>query len=285
VPATIPGATAAGATSARVPEPRRYTAARREERRAGMAMTLPFVALFAVFFVGPLVYSAVISLDAGGTGRFAGLLNYHYIASDAQFWGGVTRMLYFGAVQVTGMIGLAFALALVLDSVLRIPHLIGLASGAINPLDNRLALYSMMLIVTWEWTGYNMMILLTSLTTVPREIIEAAQVDGCSDLAIALRVKLPLIRRTVVFLILLSIIGTLQLFNEAVILNAIAGIGSTYTPNQMIYNTAFEFGNNSLAAAQSLVLAVITIAATAVFYSVTRRRRVSAAASQIPTAI
>lgn len=280
------------------------------QRHAGAGMTVPFLALFAVFFVAPLVYSVVLSLKAGGTGQFAGLLNYRSVLSDSEYWGGVQRMVYFGVIQVTAMIGLAIALALFLDSayckgrkffalvyflpyavpgviaaimwafllepdlngVLNIPHKLGLASGAINPLDYRLALYAIMLIVTWEFAGYNMTILLTSLTSVPRQVIEAARIDGCSELAIALRVKFPLIRRTVLFTVILSIIGTLQLFNEPVLLNYIALVGNSLTPNQIIYNTAFQFGNESLAAAQSIVLAVITIVATVAFYGIIRRR-------------
>jgi multiple sugar transport system permease protein len=220
------------------------------------------------------------------------------------------RMLYFGAIQVTFMIGLAIGLALFLDSpycrgrktfaliyflpfavpgviaaimwgfllepdlndALKVPHQLGLAAGAIQPLDYRLSLYAIMLIVTWEFTGYNMTILLTSLTTVPRQVIEAAKVDGCSELSIAARIKLPMIRRTVIFIVILSIIGTLQLFNEPVILNNIASIGNSFTPNQIIYNTAFSFGNEELAAAQSVILAAITIVATVVFFTVVWRR-------------
>jgi multiple sugar transport system permease protein len=81
-----------------------------------------------------------------------------------------------------------------------------------------------------------------------------------------------MIRRTVMFTIILSIIGTLQLFVEPVVLNAIASTGSSYTPNQIIYNTAFSFGNQPLAAAQSVLLAGITIAATVAFYGIVRRR-------------
>ena len=151
-------------------------------------------------------------------------------------------------------------------------HKLGLASGPIDPLDYRLALYAIMLIVTWEFAGYNMTILLTSLTSVQRQVIEAARIDGCSELAIALRVKFPLIRRTVLFTVILSIIGTLQLFNEPVLLNYIAETSNSLTPNQIIYNTAYQFGNESLAAAQSIVLAVITIVATVAFYGIIRRR-------------
>jgi multiple sugar transport system permease protein len=151
----------------------------------------------------------------------------------------------------------------------------------VQPLDYRLALYAIMLIVTWEWTGYNMTILLTSLTNVPHQVIEAAKVDGASELSVAARIKLPMVRRTVMFTIMLSIIGTLQLFNEPVILNEIATIGSALTPNQIIYNTAFAFGNEELAAAQSVVLAGVTIVATVVFFGIVRRRADPFAATKV----
>jgi multiple sugar transport system permease protein len=278
--------------------------------RAGFGMTVPFLALFALFFAGPLVYSVVLSLRSPLTSAFSGLLNYRTVFHNPEYWNGVVRMLYFGAIQVSIMVGLAIGLALFLDSpyckgrrifaliyflpfavpgviaaimwgfllqpdldsALKVPHQLGLAAGSINPLDYRLSLYAIMLIVTWEFTGYNMTILLTSLTNVPHQVLEAAKVDGCSELSIAARIKLPLIRRTVMFIVILSIIGTLQLFNEPVILNNIASIGNSFTPNQIIYNTAFSFGNEELAAAQSVILAGITIVATVVFYTVVRRK-------------
>jgi multiple sugar transport system permease protein len=292
----------------------------RAQRHAASGMVVPFIALFAVFFVAPLIYSVVLSLRAGGTGAFAGLLNFRAVLGNAEYWGGVQRMCYFGVIQVTVMIGLALVLALFLDSpycvgrkffalvyflpyavpgviaaimwafllepdldsALSVPHALGLASGPVNPLGYRLALYAIMLIVTWEFAGYNMTILLTSLTNVPRQIVEAARIDGGSELRIALRIKFPLIRRTVMFTVILSIIGTLQLFNEPVVLNDIASIGTNYTPNQIIYNTAFSFGNESLAAAQSIVLAAITIGATMAFYGIIRRRADPRAAARRP---
>ena len=81
-----------------------------------------------------------------------------------------------------------------------------------------------------------------------------------------------MVRRTVMFTVMLSIIGTLQLFNEPVILNEIATTGSALTPNQIIYNTAFAFGNEKLAAAQSVVLAGVTIVATVAFFGIVRRK-------------
>ena len=275
-----------------------------------MVMTTPFLALFAVFFVAPLVYSVVLSLKSPLTGAYSGLLNYRTVFSNGAYWDAVVRMAYFGVIQVTVMIGLAIGLALLLDSpyckgrrifallyflpyavpgviaalmwsfllepdldsALNVPHLVGLASAPLQLLSYRVALYSIMLIVTWEWTGYNMTILLTSLTNVPHQVLEAAKVDGASELQVASRIKLPMVRRTVIFVVVLSIIGTLQLFNEPLILQNIASTGNSLAPNQIIYNTAFSFGNQELAAAQSVILALITIVATVAFFGIVRRR-------------
>lgn len=252
----------------------------------------------------------MLSLRSPRTNGFVGLFNYRNVVSNGVFWSAVERMAYFGVIQVTAMICIAIALALLLDSpycrgkkffalayffpyavpgviaavmwafllepdldsALNVPHLLGVTSGPVNPLSYRLVLYAMMLIVTWEWAGYNMTILLTSLTSVPREVLESGKIDGASELKIAWRIKLPLIRRTVAFITVISIIGTLQLFAEPMILNDIASIGTSYSPNQLIYNTAFFFGNEQLAAAQSIVLALITVVATAAFYGIMRRR-------------
>jgi multiple sugar transport system permease protein len=293
---------------------RRPAAQRRAGRghggRAGLAMTTPFLVLYALFFLAPFIYSIALSMRSPLTGKFVGLFNYSSVVSNGQFWSAVERMVYFGVIQVTLMICIAIGLALLLDSpycrgkrffalayffpyavpgviaavmwafllepdldnALNVPHLVGLASGPLNPLSFRSVLYAMMLIVTWEWAGYNMTILLTSLTSVPREVLESGRIDGASELTLAWRIKLPMIRRTVAFITVISIIGTLQLFNEPMILNDIAAIGTSYTPNQVIYNTAFQFGNEQLAAAQSIVLALITVVATAAFYGIMRRR-------------
>lgn len=273
-------------------------------------MTTPFLALYLLFFLAPFGYSVVLSLRSPLTNGFVGLFNYRNVVGNGEFWSAVVRMAYFGVIQVAVMIVLAITLALLLDSPycrgkkffalayffpyavpgviaavmwafllqpdlddgLNVPHLLGLTSGSLNPLSYRFVIYALMLIVTWEWAGYNMTIVLTSLTSVPREVLESGKIDGASELALAWRIKLPMIRRTVAFITVISIIGTLQLFNEPMVLNDIASIGSSYTPNQLIYNTAFSFGNEQLAAAQSIVLALITVLATASFYGLVRRR-------------
>ena len=84
--------------------------------RAGLGMTAPFLVVFAMFFIAPLVYSVILSLRSPLTNAFTGLLNYRTVFSNGEYWSGVVRMGYFGLIQVSVMIGLAILLALFLDS-------------------------------------------------------------------------------------------------------------------------------------------------------------------------
>lgn len=282
----------------------------RSQRRAPYLCATPFAVLFLMFFVAPLIYSLYLSFKSGETGKFVGFGNYRYVISLGSFWHSIERMLYFGVIQVAVMIVIALTLALFLDSpycrgkrlfsliyflpyavpgviaaimwgflfsptldgLMRLPHTLSVTSANLDPLSRSFVLYAIMIVVTWEFTGYNMTIYMTGLSSVSREVIEAARIDGASEWNVARRVKLPLLRRTIMFTVVLSIIGTLQLFNEPEIINSLVPLGSSYTPNLLIYSTAFSFGNIPLAAAESVVLAVITIVASLTFFRVVANR-------------
>ena len=130
-------------------------------------------------------------------------------------------------------------------------------------------------IVTWEWTGYNMIILYAALQTIPSEIVEAAAVDGATPLQTALRIRIPFIAPALVLTVVFSIIGTLQLFNEPQIMSVIAPqvIGTSYTPNVYEYNLAFSSHEFNYAAAVSFVLGAVVFVASYAFMFATRRQR------------
>jgi multiple sugar transport system permease protein len=261
------------------------------------------------FFVFPVAYALYLSaFSTRGLflSVFVGISNYVRVLEAASFWVAVLRMVYFGFIQVTVMIALATFFALAIDSqvllsnfyrlVYFLPYAIpGVVAalmwgymyapsfGALTPLLSRLmghsvnllgqgvVLYSIANVVTWEWTGYNMILLLAGLTSVSPTIIDAARVDGASDLQISLRIKLPLIRHVVLLTLVLSIIGTLQLFSEPYIFSALTTISPTFSPNLDIYTTTFSYGNFDYAAAMAIVLGVVTFGATYALLRVTRR--------------
>ncbi|WKX69997.1 carbohydrate ABC transporter permease [Streptomyces sp. XD-27] len=234
-------------------------------------------------------------LGLGGETRdvWAGFANYRHALEDDRFVAGFGRVLLFGAVQIPVMILLATALALLLDAasarwvgffrtafflpygvpgviasilwgflyVPGISPLVEMAHSAgweVDFLARDTVLWSIANIVTWQFTGYNMLVLIAQLKAVPEELYEAARIDGANAWQVARHVKLPLIRPALVLTTVFSIIGTLQLFAEPMVLRPLANtIDSGYTPNLHAYNEAFTSNNQHIAAAEAVLLAVV----------------------------
>jgi multiple sugar transport system permease protein len=274
----------------------------------------PFLLLFLLFFILPLGYALGISFYAdrlvGGT-VFVGSQNYLQAFQDSSFWEGVRRMLLFMVVQVPVMLCLALIFALILDSGVAklrtlfrlgfflpyaIPSVVSallwgyLYSPSFGPfaqiasslhlpapgfLTDSGMLASIGNIVTWQWTGYNMIILYAALQAIPPELYEAALVDGATGWKVARYIKIPLIAPALVLTCVFSIIGSLQLFNEPSIMFTLAPnvIGDHYTPNLYAYNLAFNDQQYNYSAAISFTLGAIVFVCSYVFMLATNRRR------------
>lgn len=249
----------------------------------------------------------------GGTfGRtrtvFAGFEQYADVMSEPFFVDSLVRVALFAVVQIPVMIALALALALLLDSaVARLKRFFRLVyfvpygiPGVVAALmwaflyDPRLSpvvdllrsvhldvdllgpdaiLWSIGNVVTWTYTGYNMLIMYAALQAVPADLSEAARVDGAGPWTIALRIKVPVIRPALVLTGVFSLIGTFQLFTEPQVFRAIStSVTSTYTPNLAAYSLAAG-DHYSEAAALSVLLAVTTFALSFLFLRFTARRQ------------
>ncbi|MEU0112564.1 sugar ABC transporter permease [Streptomyces bobili] len=283
-------------------------------RTAGPLFVAPFMVLFLLLFLTPLGYAAYLSLFRerliGGTG-FVGLDNYVTALSDPLLLHGLGRVALFFVIQVPLMLLLALAFALALDSgLLRLARVIRLGIfipyavpsvvaalmwgylygpdfGPFAQLSRRLSLPvpdflsdawmlgSLANIVTWEFVGYNMIILYAALRTVPPELYEAAAMDGAGAWRIAWSIKLPALRPALMLTLLFSVIGSFQLFNEPNLLMKVAPdvISSSYTANLYAYSLAFTGQQVNYAATVSFLLGlVIVIASYAVLLTANRRR-------------
>ena len=130
--------------------------------------------------------------------------------------------------------------------------------------------------VTWAWMGYNMLIILASLQSIPTEMYEAARLDGASELSIALRIKLPQVGPALVLTGTLSLIGTIQLFNEVKVLETISdNVDSRFVPSMFVMQAAFQSGNFNYAAAASVVVALIAGVLSLIYYRVTTKKAAS----------
>ncbi|MEV7416768.1 sugar ABC transporter permease [Streptomyces sp. NPDC089919] len=264
------------------------------------AFLLPFLAVFALGVAAPLLYSLKLSLyqERMVGGRvFAGLDNYLTAVQDRLFHAGLARVALFLAVQVPLMLALALAAALALDSGrlrgaglfrigLFVPYAVpgvvsaliwgylygdrfGLAGEVSDLLHTRLPdllsggwmLASIGNIVTWSYTGYNMLIFHAALRAVPAELYEAAEVDGAGALRKAVSIKLPALRPALLLATTFSVIGSFQLFNEPSVLQALApaAITTNYTPNMYAYSLAFDGRQFDYSAAVAVLLGLVVV--------------------------
>ena len=135
-------------------------------------------------------------------------------------------------------------------------------------------LWSIANVSIWSLVGINMIILFSALQSVPRDMYEAAKLDGAGELRIALSIKIPMIWPAVLLTTLSSIIGTLQLFSEPAVLKTItSNISSDYTPNMAIYAASTTANDPNLASAMAILLGVATFALSLVIMKLTTRRK------------
>jgi multiple sugar transport system permease protein len=264
----------------------------------GAVFVAPHMLVLGLFMIVPTVYAIYTSLYTsrlvGGT-HYSGLANYRTVFSSAEFWDGVRRVLVFGVIQVPLTLAIAFFFAAIFEAgvvrfgrffrtVYFIPFAVpgvvaavmwsflllpkfgpyaivmnGIGLGQADFFSSRLILPTILIIVIWEWTGYNMTIFYTALKAIPREITEAAIVEGSSLTKIILRLKLPMVRPTIVMLVFLNAVGALQLFTEPSILSAFQpqAVSFGFTPTLYVYNTAVGSGEYNLGAAAAIVLALV----------------------------
>jgi multiple sugar transport system permease protein len=307
VSGVVPPPVAAAATA----RPRRGR--KRTRDNYGYVFGAPFLLCFLLLFMVPLGYAAYLSLFknqlVGGT-VFAGLGNYTRAFTDGQLIAGVGRVALFFVMQVPVMLLLALLAALAIDSGLlrlarvfrlgifipyAIPGVVAtlmwgylygpsfgpvtqlagkLHLGAPNFLGSTLLLPSIANVVTWEFTGYNMIILYAALRTVPKELYEAAAVDGANPWRIAWNIKIPALRPALMLCLLFSVIGSFQLFTEPNLLQPVSPtvIGPSFTPNLYAYSLAFTSQEPDYAAAVSFLLGLVTVLVSYTVLPTSRRR-------------
>lgn len=269
-------------------------------------LVLPiFIALYKSFFA---VQRSGLGFG-GGEEAFVGFDNYVQAFGDSAFVESFGRVLLYGVVQVPIMLAIAIGLALLFDSAVvrgkrffqlsvflpyAVPSVVaalvwgflyqprvspiveGLRSLGMDPqfLAPGTVLWSLANVGVWSVTGVNMIIIFSSLQTVPREMYEAARMDGASELRLALQIKLPQIMPAVLLTTLFSIIGTLQLFNEPMTLRSItSNISGSYTPNMSIFSATTLGGNINLGSAMAVILGIATMILSVTVSAVSNRKK------------
>ncbi|MCC9305993.1 sugar ABC transporter permease [Kitasatospora sp. RB6PN24] len=271
--------------------------------------------------IGYAVYLSLFTEQRSGLGFgdartvFTGFGNYARALGDSAYRTGFLTIVQYCVLYIPVMLGLSLLAALLLDSVLArakrffqlalfLPHAVpgiiaalvwtylytpGISPviGALNSAGSHLDLLGHPLpavvnMAVWEWTGYNMVIFYAALQAIPREVLEASVVDGAGPLRTALSIKVPLIRASITMVGMFTVIGSLQLFTEPMIMYRTApAVVSSWTPNMFAYTAAFDRDDYGLAAASSVMLALVAAALSFIVTRLTRgrtERRAEAAA-------
>lgn len=285
----------------------------RKEGLWGWVFTLPFGIIFLVFLVIPLVYAFYVSLftytQVHGE-SFSGFANYQRVLTDKIFLVGLGRVILYTVVMVPIQLGLALVFALLLDSlknrfasfsrlVIFLPYAIPGVIGALmwgfmysknmGPFTSVFELFglpapeilstngifgALVNVVTWQWTGYYMVILYSALQSIPTELYESARIDGASELRIATRIKVPMVSGSIVMVTIFSLIGTLQFYTEPTILRnqAPTVIPPEYTPNMYAQALAFNYNQTNYSATVSFALGLVVVLFSVLFMRLTRKQ-------------
>ena len=302
--ATVTAASTAGSSTSR----RRPDRGRRREVAAGYLFSLPFLALFLVFTIGPVIASFLMSFTDLRSADIrnplavglVGIENYTKLFSDETFHKAAFNTAYFVVIGVPLTMGLALAVAVALDTGITrfrtffrvgyylpvVTSIVAVAvvwrfllqpdTGIVNTLlgyvgiegpswlrSETWAMPSLIVMSAWRNMGSLVIIFLAGLQVVPKEMHEAAAIDGAGAWGRFRHITLPMMRPTLLFGGVITMIGYLQFFEEPFIMTRGGPLDSTLSTAYYTYNQ-FGFGNYSYAAAMAYVLFVVIALVTAV---------------------
>jgi len=255
-----------------------------------------YALLTLAFGIAPAVYTVVLAFTTGD-GGFAGFDNFVKVVTDFRFWPAVLHVVAYLVIWLIGLLIFVVALALIVHAIrarwasttLRfVYYLPGALAGAssvllwlfvldptaspVSGLLRAMGFNSFVQVIQpgnlpvifaviafWTGAGGWIVIMYGALNNIPRELIEAAEIDGSNAFQTALRIKLPLIRKWIVYMLVLSFAAGSQLFVEPQILGVatVGEISPQWSPNQLAYYLAFQLDRFNDAAAISVDLLVI----------------------------
>lgn len=239
------------------------------------------VVMIFTFYFYPMFQALILSFQSGtGTNlQFVGLGNYKRVLTDVTFIAAFKNTFIYLIIQVPVMILLGLVLSVLLNdralklkgffrTAIFLPCVTSLVAysvifkylfsgdGLVNQLLLKLSLVSdglnwitdpfwakvtIIMAITWRWTGYNMIFYLSALQNVDQSIYEAARIDGASPIQQFFKITIPLLKPIILFTSIISTIGTLQIFDEIVNITKGGPGNATISISQYIYNLSFKY--------------------------------------------
>jgi len=290
------------------------TRARRRALTGQLFVAPAAVIVAALFVVplGMLVAMSFQDYPLLGSPTWTGLDNYAAIGHDERFLGAIGFTLVYTAVTAVVMFAVSFVLVAIANSKRRgarvystfyfLPYVVGVAAatlmwfvdtdtfvGVFNQIlttlhvvdepvaflsNPTLAFWTIIALVTWKFIGFQVVVLLMGLQSIPAELYEAARMDGASAWHQLRYITLPFLRPVLALLFILNVTGSLLAFDQFLILTKGGPDNSTVSLVYAVYNTAFVSFDLGRAAALSVVLLVVLLLISAVQLPLLRRKDV-----------
>jgi multiple sugar transport system permease protein len=259
----------------------------------------PFAIFFALFLVVPTIYMVIssffnTSIAKSGLGSFAGFANYQEMLSKREFWDAMWHTLQFTLYTVPPLVVLAFVFAVLANRVRRgqwffrlaffVPFILpsatisliwvfifapgnGLFAQIQTWLGNAVpapVLAGVAIATLWWTIGFNFILYLAGLQDIPRELYEAAAIDGTTPWQQIRYITIPLLSRTTSLIIVLQIIASLKIFDQVYLMTSGGPGTSTQTAIGLITNTAFTDFRSGAASAAAVLLFIVILAIAAI---------------------
>nr|WP_282085445.1 sugar ABC transporter permease [Streptomyces tendae] len=271
----------------------------------------PALAGFALFYAYPTVrgvYYSLTDYNLLAAPHFTGAENYRDLVSDEQFWNALKVTGYYVVVNIGAQTVLGLLLAtlmhrltrsVALRAMLLLPWLVPNVTvgllwlwlldtnlGFVNHVLNALgmgttgffsspdwAMPSIAAVNTWAYTGYTALLLYAGMLQIPQHLYESASLDGAGEFRMFTRITLPLLRPVLALVLVVSMIGSFQIFDTIAVTTRGGPVGATRVIYYYIYEQAFTYFHMGYASAVAVMLALILGVLTAVQMRLLRASR------------
>lgn len=272
---------------------------------------LPALALFVTFTYYPLLTVAYLSLtdaDLISRASFIGLANYRLLTEDPVFWRALRVTVIFSVSATLLDVTLGMLLGFLMNAKMRLqglvraaiftPVVVSVAATAIlwlyflNPnigpitlllralgfsppnflQSTATALPAVIVVNTWKGVGFAAVLFLAGLQAIPKELLEAAAIDGATLWQRTRYVTIPLLSPTTVLVLFISLVGSFQAYGLVLLMTRGGPAGSTNLLGFYLYENAFRFFDMGYASAISIVLFLVLVVISALQFKLTERR-------------
>ena len=267
-----------------------------KDLRDGIIFSLPFMIIFALFMIFPLVFGLIISFykwDILSSPSFIGLKNYLDLFKDEKFYSSLWHTLEFVLITTPVLLFLGFVMALMvtgksplkglMETVFFVPYIFSMTvvstlwawlmqkdfgffkqviklcggTGVSWLTSEKNAMWSVSLATFWWTAGFNMVLFTAGIKQISKEIYESAVVDGASYLQQVFHITIPLVSSTTVLCLILQVIASFNVFGQVYVMTGGGPAGSTRVLVQYIYEAGFKYFKMGYSAAMSYILFLI----------------------------